>query len=221
MQPGHKKSRFCCISFQSSIYLKVIQPCVPGSFHLRGDQAYTSAASTSLFLQLSNSCLPAQPCAMADPLSIAASSFAIVGLVDVVLRTCIEVRDLLSTIQSAPDDIACLKECVNDNVRLLELCKRCIEQMRTSAASRTNTAQADLSRALNELSSPIRSMDRELRALTTLAKKHHMSGKAWAKIKWILDEKRLKKSLERLSEARSQLTISLNVTGLFVESILR
>lgn len=147
---------------------------------------------------------------MADPFSIAASSFAVVGAVDVVLRASNECRRFLSGIKDAPAEIATLQACVRENEGLLTELKKHFEELR-SPVSTISPSAFDADPALDGLNSSIRALQRELLALQTLTRKHKGSDRTWGRVKWLLDERKVAKSLERLEKSKSTLGIALSL----------
>jgi hypothetical protein len=69
---------------------------------------------------------------MADPLSVVASSFAVVGVADIVLRTCLKCRQFLSDIEDAPTSIETLETCLRSNISLVQTLRNHVNYYTTS-----------------------------------------------------------------------------------------
>lgn len=145
---------------------------------------------------------------MADPFSIVASSFAVVGVTDVVLRLSAECYRFLSDIKDAPAEIVRLRNCVKDNEQLLVSLKRHVDELRCSGAMISPPTPASNS-DLDGLPASIRALQRELGNLKSLAKKHGGRDKTWARIKWVLDDRKVNKSVEKLESTKATLSLAL------------
>lgn len=154
---------------------------------------------------------------MTDPLSLAAGSFAVVGVVDVVLRASGEVYKFLSEIKDAPAEVEQLRYCVQETTLLVHTSKQYLEEIRLHTSS-ASTSAADMSRALGLFTSAVRALDRELSALIMLAKKFNGVRRSWEKVKWFLDQRKLSNSLRKLENAKSMLSSALIFVGMFVNS---
>ncbi|KAH7139279.1 hypothetical protein B0J11DRAFT_610664 [Dendryphion nanum] len=145
---------------------------------------------------------------MADPFSIVASSFAVVGVTDVVLRLSAECYRFLSDIKDAPAEIVRLRNCIKDNDQLLVSLKRHLDELRCSAAMISPPTPASNS-DLDGLPASIRALQRELGNLKSLVKKHGGGDKTWARIKWVLDDRKVNKSVEKLESTKATLSLAL------------
>jgi len=144
---------------------------------------------------------------MADPLSIAASSFAVVGAVDVVLRVSVECGRFLSEIKDAPAEIDALRIYIAENRQLVETLKKRLEELKISPILPT----ANLASAFAMFTSSVRALQRELNALQMLAKKYSRIDKTWTKLKWVLDARKTIKSIEKLERSKSTLSVALSL----------
>jgi len=144
---------------------------------------------------------------MADPLSITASSFAVVGAVDVVLRASVECGRFLSEIKDTPAEIDALWTCISENRQLVEILKKRLEELKTSPILPT----ADLTSVFTIFNSSVRALQRELNTLQTLAKKYSCIDKTWTKLKWVLDARKTNKSIEKLERLKSTLSVALSL----------
>jgi hypothetical protein len=119
---------------------------------------------------------------MADPFSIAASSFAVVGVADIVLRASIECCRFLSEIKGAPAEIDRLQTRIKENMGLVDTLKEHLNDLRTPASA-MSLSVIDSSSALDGFNSSVRAIHREQNALRALAKRYGMSDKTWARVK--------------------------------------
>jgi hypothetical protein len=96
-------------------------------------------------------------------LSIAAGSFAVIGIVDVVLRATCESYRLISDIKDAPKELKQLQTCINENTSLLGIFKRYLEEFKNYTSSTIiTTSGVDISPAIAQFTSATRCFDREL-----------------------------------------------------------
>jgi hypothetical protein len=151
-------------------------------------------------------------CIMAEPFSAAASSFAVIGLIDVVLRAGKEVYQFLGSIQDAPTEVDSLRCSIHDNALLVEELKRYWGEIQQSVSS-ASSCTTDLSQAIPQFTAALRTLNRELSALVTLAKRHDGITKSWGKIKWVLDQRKVLKIVQRLEVSKSTLGLGLMLVG--------
>ena len=149
---------------------------------------------------------------MADPLSLAASAFAVAGVADLLLKYSVECCHFLSEIKDAPTEVQRLLTCLQENTLLIETSKHYLDELASSRCPST----PDLTRASHHFSSAIRALDRELAALVALTKKYKDSQKSWGKIKWVLDKQKINGSMRRLENSKATLTSALVLVGWFV-----
>ena len=150
---------------------------------------------------------------MAEPFSLVASSFAVVGLADVVLRAGKEFCQFLSAIEGAPTEVETLRCSINDTTLLVEDVKRYGEELKQSAASLTSSAATTRSEILLQIKSALRTLERELSALVTFAKRHRRIHNPWGRLKWVLDEQKILKALQKLEASKSTLIAALVIAG--------
>ena len=151
---------------------------------------------------------------MADPLSLAASAFAVVGVADLALRASKGVYQFLSDIKNAPTEIENLRSCVGDNIRLVEQSKQLSQELSSqNVPPTTNSFLNNSKENLELLKTVIRSLNRELDVLAKLAKKHAGASKTWGSIRWILDDKKVLKSLQKLEASKTSLNSALSLLG--------
>ena len=149
---------------------------------------------------------------MTDPFSVAAGSFAVVGVADVVLRAGKDFCQFLRAIQDAPTEVESLRCCIEDAVILVQDLRRYWQELKQSDPS-TSSSAASLNQALPQFQRALRTFDRELSSLLTLAKRYKGSSKRWAMIKWVLDERKILKSLQNLEVAKTTLGVALVLVG--------
>lgn len=150
-------------------------------------------------------------CIMIEPFSVAASSFAVVGVADVVLRAGKEVYQFLNAIKDAPAEVESLRQRVHDNALVVQESKRYWEELKQSASS-TSSSTTSLSQAFLQFISVLRGLDRELSTLGSLAKRHK-GVTSWGRIKWVFDERKILKSLQKLEVSKSTLIALLVLVG--------
>ncbi|KAF2474987.1 uncharacterized protein BDR25DRAFT_255524, partial [Lindgomyces ingoldianus] len=155
---------------------------------------------------------------MPDPLSIAASSFAVVGVADFVLRASIECCRFLSEIKDAPDEISRLQISIKENKQLVNALKTHLNDLR-DPASLISFSAVELNQAFDGFNTSVRALKRELNNLLGLEKRHNGVDKTWGRVKWLLDERKVRKSLEKLEWSKSTLSVSLSLVEGFVDSL--
>lgn len=154
---------------------------------------------------------------MTDPFSIVASSFAVVGAADVVLRASVECCRFLSGIKDAPAEIAQLRVSIQENKKLIESLRKHLDELRDPASSISMSANDPIS-ALDGFDSSFRALHRELNSLQKLAKRYSGVDRTWARVKWLLDERKIGRSLEKLERSKSMLGIALSLIEGFVNT---
>jgi chromosome segregation ATPase len=153
---------------------------------------------------------------MADPFSITTSSFAVLGAADVVLRASVELRRFLSEIKGAPAEIDSLRISIEENTQLVDIMKQHLNDLGNPVSSMSLSA-SDMTSALEGFKSSVRALDRELNTLRVLAKRYTGSDKTWASVKWVLDERKVSKSLEKLERSKVTLNVALSLVEGFVD----
>ena len=156
---------------------------------------------------------------MSDLLSVSASAFAVVGLADVVLRTGRECCQFLCAIRDAPSEVRRLQNCVQETALLVHNSKKYCEELKVSTLSTQSSSCPPASNQVIALfTSASKGLKREYSALEIVAKRHNATAKTWGRIKWVLDERRLAKSLSRLEASKSSLVAALIFVGRLVDS---
>jgi hypothetical protein len=151
---------------------------------------------------------------MAEPFSVAASCFAVVGLADVVSRAGKEFYQFLNAFEDAPTDAARLRDCIHDIILLVEESKRYWEGLKDHVSSVPSSESAtSLRQALPQFKSSLRSLDREMSSLVTVARRYDGITKSWVRVRWVLDWRKIDKSLQRLESSKSTLVGALLLVG--------
>jgi hypothetical protein len=149
---------------------------------------------------------------MAEPFSLVASSFAVVGLAYGVLWAGKECCQFLNAIKDAPIEVKQFQCSNHDNILLVEDSKRYWDDLKESASLTSSTTTA-LNRAFPQFKSSLRALDRELVAFATFTKRHNGNIKSWGRIKWVLDERKILKYLQKFEASKSTLVAALVLVG--------
>ena len=147
---------------------------------------------------------------MADPLSLAAGSFAVVGVVDVVLRASVECCRFLSALKDAPEGIGRLQSSIETNKALVDSFEEHLGGQQGLAAALSATHAEE---ALKLFESSVKSFDRELSTLKLLATKYAGKKKLWGSIKYHLDDRKVNQSLRNMENARGGLCAAFSLVG--------
>lgn len=154
---------------------------------------------------------------MAEPLSLAASIFAVIGAADVVLRASIEFSHFLAAVKDAPADVERLRTSLQETTLLVETAKHYLEELKDCRSfSPASPQTVGLGKALSCFTSCIRALERELVSLVALVRRYDGACQSWGRIKWILDERKLGKSMQKLETSKVALTTALVLVGRFV-----
>ncbi|PVI00981.1 hypothetical protein DM02DRAFT_654882 [Periconia macrospinosa] len=137
---------------------------------------------------------------MADLLSLAAGSFAVVGAVDVVVKVSTECYRFLSAIKSAPEEIDRLKTCIEENRTLIEAFKTHLDGLQNIAAG---SSASSMEERFNLFNSAIKSFNRELKTLKTLEARYKGTSNMWSAIRHLLDERKLDRCMRNLENSRT------------------
>ncbi|RYN57529.1 hypothetical protein AA0118_g7653 [Alternaria tenuissima] len=128
---------------------------------------------------------------MSGAFETAAGAFAVVGVVDVVIRTGREIFAFLSEVKDAPSNIEKLLSSINDTVQLSQAAKACLRSLDTRHSSLPK-AEAVLS-----LESAIKALNRELQSLKGMTAKFRGS-KTWSRVKYVLNNAKVDKAIRNL-----------------------
>ncbi|KAF7512839.1 hypothetical protein GJ744_011942 [Endocarpon pusillum] len=150
---------------------------------------------------------------MAEPFSVAASSFAVVGLADVVIRAGNQVYQFLNAIKDAPAEVKKLQLSIHDNIALAENSKAYWEEARQLVALPNAAAITPLSKTLPQFKSALEALKRELSVLLILTKRYKGVPNIWGRVKFVFDDRKIQRSLQRLEALKSNLVIALVLVG--------
>lgn len=150
---------------------------------------------------------------MADPFSLAASSFAIIGVADVVLRACLKCHQFLSDVQDAPTAIDDLKTSLRNSTSLLQALKSHVQQIEASASLQH---RAELAPAFEQFAIGIKSLRRETDKLLIRCLKYSKMKKTRANVRHVLAEKDIRKTNEQVEHAKSTLSVALSLVEGYV-----
>ena len=153
---------------------------------------------------------------MADPLSVSAGSFAVVGVLDVVLRAGRGLHAFFGAIKDAPRDLDELKRSLGDVILLVadvQAYRRALENSPLNAVPITSMNPNSKPQPQITLMAALRSLQRELSSLTALVKRHKDLANPWEKLKYMLDEKKIRASVQKLETFKSTLNSVLGVIG--------
>lgn len=155
---------------------------------------------------------------MADPFSIAASSFAVLGVADVVLRTCLKCHRFLSDIQDAPASVETLTICLLNNTSLVQSLKKHIYGLKSTASP---VEIIELQPAIEHFKTAIGALRREMDTLSGRFLKYNRMSKTWANVKHVVGEKEVRKIIERMEHSKSILSVALSLVEGSVCSFFR
>ncbi|CAN9410573.1 unnamed protein product [Alternaria alternata] len=139
---------------------------------------------------------------MSGAFETAAGAFAVVGVVDVVIRTGREIFAFLSEVKDAPSNIEKLLSSINDTVQLSQAAKACLRSLDTRHSSLPK-AEAVLS-----LESAIKALNRELQSLKGMTAKFRGS-KTWSRVKYVLNNAKVDKAIRNLESNKLLLSAYL------------
>ena len=152
-------------------------------------------------------------CPMADPLSISANISAVLSLLDVVGRAVKELYVFCAAIKDASKDIRYIAEELRQFTALLAGVKAAVEQRETSALTeRSELSWFGVVEALQGCQSELI----ELSVLLEKSMPKQQCGKAMNmlnKVKWVLNEKKVIRSWQRLEGQKLTLVTALSVLG--------
>lgn len=152
-----------------------------------------------------------------DPLSTAASAFAVIGAADVVLRASAEFVRFVNDIKDAPTEVENLRIRLQETTLLVEVSKDYLKTLSNAATgSSTPLETHDLNKAHSLFNSAIRGLKRELESLITIIGKHHGASKSYGRVKWLLDSRRVAKAQQNLETSKATLNTALTLVGRFV-----
>ena len=144
---------------------------------------------------------------MSDPFSLVASSFAVLGAVDVVLKASVACCHFLSQIRDAPNEIRDLRSRIEENKVLIEAFMKHFHEVQNTA---TSSATSTMTEALKLFESSTNSFKRELKALERFRDKYTSKRKIWSALKYHLDDRKVTRCVRNLENAKSGLCAALS-----------
>ncbi|KAJ4993855.1 hypothetical protein SVAN01_00909 [Stagonosporopsis vannaccii] len=142
---------------------------------------------------------------MSGAFEIAAGAFAVVGVADVLIRSGRELYSFLQRIDDAPEDARKLQQTIEETVALVNASKACLERL----AQHPDAASAD--KVTLSFRQALNSLERELKSLKILVAKIRGTTKKWDRIKFVLDQNRVAKALQRLEHSKLSITAALSL----------
>lgn len=146
---------------------------------------------------------------MSGALETAAGAFAVVGVIDVLLRSCREIHGFLSDVKDAPNSIAKLSASIYDTIRLSRASKACLDDLKTRSVASSK------SEAILALESATKALNRELQALRVLIAKFK-GGRTWSRVKYVLSDAKIDKANKHLEANKSLLAAALSLACRYV-----
>jgi hypothetical protein len=143
---------------------------------------------------------------MSGALETAAGAFAVVGVADVLVRTGRELYSFLQDIQDAPEDITRLQNFIWETVLLYQTSKKCQNDLKARNASTD---------AVSSLETANKALNRELQSLRLSIGKFK-GNKTWGRVKFVLGNARLNKTMGNLERAKNILASALTLACRYV-----
>lgn len=156
---------------------------------------------------------------MADPLSTVANAAAIVGLADVACRLGKELCEFFRAVKDAPRDIQhMLQELHSLEGTLLEVRKLTADYTDSSFSNEDSLSSILLEQPLQECVAEFKSLLALVEKAATPATSALDRFKGF---KWVLDHKKVERSLGRLQRLRNNLNMALSLSGRRTEITIR
>lgn len=146
---------------------------------------------------------------MADRLSVVANSFAAVGLADIMLRAGNQIYQFLIAIKDAPVEVENLKNSIHENIILVQYFKDYLEELKQLLSSPNPSTIMSLSKILPLFESVLKDLGDELSRLNDETKCYKRQSKILGNIRFVFDEQRIEKSLQRLEGLKLNLIAML------------
>lgn len=147
---------------------------------------------------------------MSTGLEFVAGLFAIVGVADVAVRASRDVYSIPRSIFGAPKEIDRLCTIVKEVAVLAETARQLLNE--TSTRNQEDSAHE----TVDLFGAALKSLNRELRNLRVLGKKFRGVNKTWARVRYVLDERKTNKALEDLERSKNPLASALHTTNGYV-----
>ena len=138
---------------------------------------------------------------MSGAFETAAGAFAVVGVAEVVVRTGLELCRFIQAVKDAPQSMRDLRKCVQEVNALVYDC----EKLRARAQLH------HVAISITSLESALRALERELQNLKLRISKYNGASKTWSRVKYVLDERRVEKSLISLERSKTLLMNALTI----------
>ena len=156
---------------------------------------------------------------MSKPISIAAGAFAVVGVLDVVVRASLGLSRFFSSIKDAPKEIERLRYCIEDDQLLVKSSSAYLSPLLAPPIAKIEEAVVH-SVDLNLVHTAVAALQRELLGLEIISKKQHGTCKTWAQLRCVLDKHRIDMYLQKLEYAKSMLLLALSLASRSVLQIV-
>jgi hypothetical protein len=145
---------------------------------------------------------------MTEPFSIAASSFAVVGVADVTAKATVGLCRLLSEIKDAPKEIVRLRDYIKENTQLYHTAKRHLDDL-LDPRSPAPFSTSELGEVVVTFNSSVGALKRELDTLVKRGHKFTKGAKTWERFRYVMSERDIWKSLENLEGSKLMLNTAL------------
>jgi hypothetical protein len=150
---------------------------------------------------------------MSGAFEAAAGAFAVVGVADVLVRTGRELYSFLRDVAGAPEEIFRLGEVIVETLHLHQATRQCQEELKNR---NTSTAHGS---ATHSLESATKALSRELQNLGTLIKRFK-GTKTWNRVKYVLNDAKVVKSIANLEGAKGLLASALTLACWYVKHFI-
>ena len=149
---------------------------------------------------------------MAEVLGLAASSLAVVGTADVVLKLGFHLCQFIRDTKDAPKDMRSLCGCIEDNMQLVMAAKECLYDLQNGNQP-TMGSVTDSGEAFSVIASAIEVLKHEVGSLDAIVQKQNRKGPLLGRFRWALKKQAVRRSLEKLESAKSLLMNGLGLAG--------
>ena len=139
---------------------------------------------------------------MSGAFETVAGAFAVVGVADVVIRSGREVCSFFAAVADAPNEVNRLRDSIHANTCLAEAAKECLHHLKNYTAS---------SRLVSSFNTALKALKREVESLNRLLAKFGTTRILWSSIKYVLDDRKVRKALANLEASKTLLTSTLSL----------
>ncbi|KAH8716744.1 hypothetical protein GQ44DRAFT_829784 [Phaeosphaeriaceae sp. PMI808] len=140
---------------------------------------------------------------MAAALDLAAAVFAIIGVADVAVRSGLQVSQFLRDIADAPSEVDRLCDSIRETIQLAGISKDCLKALYNQPTTSHGVAES--------LNTSLKGLNRELHSLSVLSSKFKETHVKWSRVRYVLDKRRIVKSLDNIERSKTLLTGTLVV----------